>query len=62
MQKFPPKGMNTEHGRVPETGRIPIAVRGLAVIPRKQKIVPAVLPPIRKKPNVQYAEVNMENC
>ena len=54
--------MNTGHGRVPETGRIPIAVRGLAVIPRKQKIVPAVLPPIRKKPNVQYAEVNMENC
>lgn len=53
--------MNTGHGRVPETGRIPIAVRGLAVIQLKQKIVPAALPPIQKKPYVQYVEVNMEN-
>ncbi len=49
------------HGGVTETGRIPIAARHLTVALRKQRIVPAVLPPIRKKPYVQYVEGNMEN-
>ena len=53
--------MITVSGKAIMTERIPADVISLAVIPQKQKIVPAALPPIRKKPYVHYVEVNMEN-